>query len=81
MEAKRLIEGAPFDPELAKACAEAFGKASDVITLRKGHDDLGALRLRMAQAVLSKAEASGADVDALFKVAINAALCEPGAQP
>ena len=76
MEAKRLIEGAPFDPELAKACAEAFGKASDVVALRKGHADLGALRMRMAHAVLTKAQQCGADVDALFKVALNAVLTE-----
>jgi hypothetical protein len=51
MEAKRLIDGAGFDSETAKACGEAFEQAWAVIVLRKY---ISKLRVRLADVILRK---------------------------
>jgi hypothetical protein len=77
MEAKRLIEGAPFDPELAKARGEAFEQAWAIVALRKSDTDISDLRLRLAKAVLANAERCGTDVNALVNIALGVVLPKP----
>jgi len=79
MEATKLIEGAPFDPELAKASGEAFEQAWTVVALRRCDTDISDLRLRLARAVLANAERCGTDVNALVKAALADVL--PRAEP
>ena len=73
MEARRIVEGAPFNPGLAKACGEAFDQAWAVVVLRKANGDISELRLRLAKAVLVNAERCGPDVNALVK-AVRASI-------
>jgi hypothetical protein len=83
MEAKRLLEGAPFNPELAQACGEAFDQAWAVVALRKGTTgtNISDLRLQLAKAVLANAERCGTDVSALVKAALSVVLPKSEPQP
>ena len=81
MEARRLIDGAGFDSETAKACGEAFDQAWAAIVLRKAHTDISKLRLPLAHAILRSAERCGADVNALVQAAMSEVLTNSGAEP
>jgi hypothetical protein len=74
MEARRLIDGAGFDSETAKACGEAFDQAWAVIVLRKADTDISKLRVPLADAILRNAKRCGADVNALVQAALSEVL-------
>jgi hypothetical protein len=82
MQAKRLIESAPFDPVQAKATGEAFDQAWAIVALRvlpQADVDINVLRLRLADAILRNAERCGSDVNALINAALGLLL--PRAEP
>ena len=81
MEAKRLIEGAPFNPEIAKTCGEAFEQAWAIVVLRKSNTDISDLRVRLADAILRHAERCRSDVDALVRAALTEMLPNYGTEP
>jgi hypothetical protein len=83
MEARRLIDGAPFNPELAKACGEAFDQAWVVVALRvlgAPEARVASLRMNLARAVLANAERCGT-VDALIQAALSEVLPKAKAEP
>lgn len=74
MKARKLIEGATFEPKVLKVVTAAFDAAWSEISPTFGTDPavIEAARLRLAEAVLSVASEDSCNVDALKTGALQA---------
>jgi hypothetical protein len=79
MKARELIDGASFGPESLKVIGRAFDEAWASIAGNFSDEEVAAARLRLANAVLSLANAGSRDADALKKEALEAMRASPDA--
>jgi hypothetical protein len=83
VKARRLIEGASYDPETLKALGQAFDGAWATIAGNFGTDsnDVEKARLRLATALLSVASEHGRNIQALMQGALQAMALNYRAKP
>jgi hypothetical protein len=71
MKARKILEGASYDPDTLKAVGQAFDQAWASIAAHYSADpEIERARLRLANSMLAVAPLHGQDVEALQKAAL-----------
>ena len=66
MEAQRLLDAAPFAPEVVKNLKRAFEAAWATVAATTAQDRIDDTRMALAHAIIARAGTGGHDVDALM---------------
>lgn len=79
MEAQKLLDAAPFAPEIVTLLKQAFNEAWESIAPAVAPDRLDNTRLSLAHAIVAKAVSGERDLDALKVAALQSVRKHPRA--
>ena len=77
MEARRLLEAAPFDPEIVKILQLAFDNSWAIIAPTIAPDRASDTRVSLAHAIVAHAATGGHDPESLEAAALEAVKKHP----
>ena len=77
MEAQRLLDAAPFEPDIVKVLNQAFEKAWASIAPTIATNRASDIRVSLAHAIIAHAAAGGHDPESLKAAALEAVKKHP----
>jgi hypothetical protein len=77
MEAQRLLDAAPFAPDIVKVLKQAFEKAWAIIAPTVARDSVDDTRVSLAHAIIAHAAAGDHDPESLADTALDAVKSHP----
>ena len=81
MQARKLLDAAPFEPETVKVLKQAFDAAWASIAPSIGRDRIDDTRLSLAHAIVAHAGAADWDAESLKQAALAAVQKHPPRPP